>query len=132
MNNIKRVVQMLLIIFSIYWIGCRGSSTTPTITLSAVDCEKDNITIMATKTVSGSASNWVVVIEVTVKCNGQALPNAEFKFKPWIGDPLKLTTDNQGKSSYRKQVGTTDRPGSLDVNVEIEGSDGTKTVSITV
>jgi hypothetical protein len=132
MKNHNIVIRILLASFVFYWIGCWGSSTTPRITLNAVDCEKDKIQITAAKTVSGSTSNWVVLIEVTVKCDGAALPNAEFKFTPWIGDPLKLTTDNQGKGSYRKQVGTSERPGNLTVEVEVEGSDGMRTESITV
>ena len=122
--------SLLVLGAALSWAGCTGS--TPTITLTATDCEKDKIAIDASKTVGGSASNWVVVVTVEITCDGQPLPNAEIKFTPWIGDALRLTTDAQGKATYRRNVSTTDRPGNLTVTVEVEGADGTKTESITV
>ncbi len=126
---------LIAAILMIVWAGCPGPST-PTITLTATDCPKDQIGISASKTVGGSASNWNVRVDVTITCNGEPLGGAELKFTPWIGDAIKLTTgtegDNLGKARYTKRVSTTERPGDLTVNVEVEGSDGTKTESVTV
>lgn len=113
-------------------LGCSDPDSSPTIELAATTCPTDQINIDASKTVSGSASNWVVVVTVKVTCGGEPLPEAEFKFTPWIGDAIKLETDQDGMATYRRQVSTTDRPGELTVTVEVEGSDGTKTVPVTV
>ena len=104
-----------------FLLGCPGGPTTPTITLKATDCEKDKIAIEASKTVSGSASNWTVSVNITIKCDGQPLGNAEIKYSPWIGDPIKLETNQEGKARSRRRVSTTARPGNLNIEVEIEG-----------
>ena len=113
-------------------LGCPDSDETPTITLTATDCEKDKISVTASKSVGGSPSNWVVTVSIEVKCDGQPLGNAQLKYTSWIGVSTRLETDGDGKTSARGRVSTSERPGSLDVTVEIEGSDGTKTVPLTV
>ena len=112
-------------------LGC-PSGPTPTITLKATNCEKDKITIDASKTVNGTPSNWTVGVTITIKCDGEPLQNAEIKYTPWIGAPIKLETNQDGKARSSRHISTNARPGNLNIEVEIEGSDGTKTVPMTV
>lgn len=115
----------------IVWAGCPGS--TPTVTLTATDCEKDKIEIKASMRVAGSASNWRVVVNIKITCDGQPLPDAEIRYTNWLGETTTLKTNDQGEASPIRSVGTSDRPsGPFEVTVEIEGSDGTKTETKTV
>lgn len=132
MRSLKLRSGLIAALFLTGSVGCSGPGSAPTIELAATTCPADQIGIDASKTVGGSASNWVVVVTVTVTCGGEPLPEAEFKFTPWIGDAIKLETGLDGMATYRRQVSTTDRPGELTVTVEVEGSDGTKTVPVTV
>lgn len=109
--------------------GCDGTS--PTITLTATDCPVDDIKITATATKSGNKPNFAVKITVVVTCNDNPLSEAELKVTWWIGPAVKVKTDQDGKATASKGRIWAD-PSGQTVKVTIEGSDDTKTVTVTV
>lgn len=111
--------------------GCDGSQPQPTITLTATDCPVDDIKITATATKSGNKPNFAVKITVVVTCNDNPLSEAELKVEWWVGPAVKIKTDQDGKASASKGRIWADPSGET-VEVTIEGSDDTKTVTVTI
>jgi hypothetical protein len=104
--------------------GCPPESgKTKPVTITAVDCPADSIVITPTITVAGTTNNWVVAVNVNVKCNGKNISNAEVKVNYAYTD-YKITTDGSGNASARARVQTNDRPSGT-ATVTVKASDGT-------
>jgi hypothetical protein len=103
------------------------------ITLTAVDCPKDSVSLAVTTQTrqQGSAGNWVTTVSITVTCGMAAKPlgGAELRVETTWGT-LKWVADASGKTTGR---GTTHSSTSgQTVKVTIQGSDGEKVTSVTI
>ena len=124
------LVSLFLIVFIIY--GCPGGGK-PKVTLAVTDCAKDDITIVdSTKVTASGGSQWNLVADITVLCNGQRVDSADLKVEFWWpGGTIHRMTNNKGKLVYRKN-GHGVKPSGETFDVTIEGNDGSKTVTFTV
>jgi hypothetical protein len=132
----KPALKLTLILFLILalpaFYGCPGSGT-PKITLTVTDCDPVNITISdSTRVTMRAGSQWILNTEITVKCNGNVVKDAEIKVDFWWPNgTFKLTTDENGKAHYRK-TGQGTKPSGKKFQVTINGNGDDKTVEFTV
>ncbi|MEJ2595224.1 MAG: hypothetical protein P8100_08910 [bacterium] len=122
------IVLLLLSIFT----GCPDSST-PKITLTVTDCNKNDITVTENTNITTQSGNqWSLSTTITVKCSGQPVPNAEIKLEFWWpGGTFKRTTNESGEVRYTKR-GHGDKPSNKTFTVTIKGNDGDKDVDFTI
>lgn len=114
----------ILICFIVSGYLCNGgssSTTTPTITINAIDCPSDSVQVVLSATRNNATNNWIVTVSVNVKCNGRNYNNAEIKLT-YLGSDYKITTDANGDASRRFPPATGDPTGNS-VKITIKGSD---------
>lgn len=107
-------------------VSC-GSSQ-PTITLTAIDCPVDEISLTATITKRRGPSRTTTTVKVTVTCMGEAVNEAEINVNFWGLFTKKAMTDENGEVSVSQVTGA-DTTG-LNVTVTIEGNDGERVVVV--
>jgi hypothetical protein len=125
-SRIKALPLLLLaLLFLSAFYGCPGSK--PTITIQAIDCPTDQITIDDKSTVrSASGDQWVLNAKVIVKCNGEVYKDAEIIVSFWWPNgTTKLKTNEKGEATYTKR-GHGSLPYGEKFKVTIKGSDGEK------
>jgi hypothetical protein len=102
----------------------------PELTISVTDCPVENIEMIPVVKVTGNSRRWFVEVEVTIKCMGEPVNEAELKLKwGWIEQAIKIKTDENGKAKARRRVSSEPKP-TGSVTVTIEGSDDSKEMKV--
>lgn len=129
-ESLKYYATIFILLFLPAFYGCPGTGT-PTITLTAIDCKTNDITVTdSTKVISRPGNEWLFSTTITVKCNGKVVKDAELKVKFWFKDAIKRKTNKNGQISYRDNFHA--NPKGEKFKVTIEGKDGDKTQEFTV
>lgn len=113
-------VSLLLISSGFSCGGGSGTTVQPIVTITAVDCPADSIQINATAKRNNATNNWIVTLNVNVKCNGRNIPNAEIKVT-YLSTDYKITTDAGGDVSKRFPPATAD-PAGNSMSVTVKGA----------
>ena len=118
-------------LFLPFFIGCWGGK--PKITLSVTDCPVNDISITEdTRVVTQPGNQWTMTNKITVKCNGQAVKDAEIKIEFWWPKGTsKFKTDQNGEVSHRRN-GHGSRPTGEKFTVTIKGNDGERPQEFTI
>lgn len=101
----------------------------PEVTLTAINCDPEMITIDANVKVTGRSRRWSVRANVTVYCGDEVAKNAEFKVKyPWL-PAFKKKTDSLGKASVNRISNSDPKPKGT-VKITVQGNGDPKTISV--
>jgi hypothetical protein len=116
----------LLALISGLAVMCRETRIDPTIETS--DCKAEDVDFVVNAEVeqiqgTNNAQEYVYTIQVQVLCKNEPLPEAEIKVDPPYGNPVTLTTDENGKTTPFRSRRISEDPTGKEYTVTIEGSD---------
>ncbi len=131
-TNLQKTVLLLFALLTLTSCSTDDDDTepiVPEVTLTAIDCDPEMVTIDANVKVTGRSRRWSVRVEVTVYCGDGVAKQAEFKVKyPWL-PAFKQKTDDEGKARVSRISNSDPKPtGSVEITVLGNGDPKTITV----
>lgn len=133
-SNFKKTILLMLAFFTLLSCSSDDDSSEPThpeIILKVTDCKKDDITLDVKTKITGKTGRWFVNVTVTVTCMGEELKEFEVKVKYSFLSYSQKAKTKDGKATHKHRVTSSSKP-SGKVTVTIEGSDGSKPMTVDI